>query len=142
MAPIPRPVWSKAATANFYGTTYSGGVSNAGAVFRYSLGNGLIPLYNFTGGEDGANPQGALVEGSDSNFYGTTFGGATAMARCFGSARGNLTVLWIFGDGSDGGNPEAGLILGQDEISTGRPPRKETTVPDGIQDQGTKNGAS
>ena len=99
----------------FYGTTYSGGVSNAGAVFRYSLGGGLIPLYNFTGGEDGANPQGALVEGSDSNFYGTTFDGAAGFGTVFRiSAGGNLTVLWIFGDGSDGGNPEGGLILGQD----------------------------
>ncbi len=101
---------------SFYGTTYSGGVSNAGAVFRYSLGNGLTPLYNFTGGEDGANPQGALVEGIDSNFYGTTFGGAYGYGTVFRiSSAGTLTVLWIFGDGSDGGNPEGGLILGQDD---------------------------
>jgi uncharacterized repeat protein (TIGR03803 family) len=100
---------------NFYGTTYSGGGSNAGAVFYYSLANGLTALYNFTGGEDGANPQGALVEGIDSNFYGTTFGGAAGFGTVFRiSTNGNLEVLWIFGDGSDGGNPEGGLILGQD----------------------------
>ena len=90
-------------------------MSNAGAVFRYNLGNGLTPLYNFTGGLDGANPQGALVDGSDSNFYGTTFGGAYGYGTVFRiSTNGNLSVLWIFGDGSDGGNPEGGLILGQD----------------------------
>ena len=91
-------------------------MSNAGAVFRYSLGNGLTPLYNFTGGGDGANPQGALVEGIDSNFYGTTFGGASGYGTVFRiNSAGTLTVLWIFADGSDGGNPEGGLILGQDD---------------------------
>jgi len=100
---------------NFYGTAYSGGASNAGTVFRYSLGNGLTPLYNFTGGEDGANPQGTLVEGSDSNFYGTTFAGAAGFGTVYRiTPSGTLTVLWIFGGSLDGGNPEAGLILGED----------------------------
>jgi uncharacterized repeat protein (TIGR03803 family) len=100
---------------NFYGTAYGGGASNAGTVFRYSLGNGLTPLYNFTGGEDGANPQGTLVEGSDSNFYGTTYGGANGYGTVFRiTSSGTLTVLWVFSDQLDGGNPEAGLMLGED----------------------------
>jgi uncharacterized repeat protein (TIGR03803 family) len=99
----------------FYGTTYSGGASNAGAIFSYSIANGLTALYNFTGGEDGANPQGALVEGTDGNMYGTTFDGGYGFGTVFRiTTNGVLTVLWIFGDGSDGGNPAAGLILGQD----------------------------
>ncbi|MGO9608130.1 MAG: choice-of-anchor tandem repeat GloVer-containing protein, partial [Verrucomicrobiia bacterium] len=101
--------------SNFYGTAYGGGASNAGTVFSYNSSTGLSPLTNFTGGADGANPQGALVEGSDGNFYGTTFGGANGYGTVFRiSTNGNLTPLWDFGDGSDGGNPEAGLILGQD----------------------------
>jgi uncharacterized repeat protein (TIGR03803 family) len=100
---------------NLYGTAYGGGASNAGTVFRYSLANGLTPLYNFTGGEDGANPRGTLVEGSDGNFYGTTYGGANGYGTVFRiTASGTLTVLWVFDDGLDGGNPEAGLMLGDD----------------------------
>ncbi len=35
-----------------------------------------MPLYLFTGGDDGANPQAMLVQGNDGDFYGTTqFGG-------------------------------------------------------------------
>ena len=99
-----------------YGTAYGGGTSNFGAVFRYSLGSGLTYVYNFTGGEDGANPQGVLVEGVNSNFYGTTYGGAYGYGTVFrfSTATDRLDVLWVFGDGSDGGNPEAGLILADD----------------------------
>jgi uncharacterized repeat protein (TIGR03803 family) len=111
----PKATLVQGTDGNFYGTTYSGGVGNDGTVFRYSLGNGFVPLYSFTGGEDGANPQGALVEGSDSNYYGTTFNGAAGFGTVYRiNANGDLTVLWIFGDMSDGGNPAAGMILGDD----------------------------
>lgn len=99
-----------------YGTAYAGGSSNFGTVFRYSMGNGLSYLYNFTGGEDGANPQGALVEDVNSNFYGTTYDGGAGYGTVFrySSTKARLYVLWVFGDGSDGGNPADGLILADD----------------------------
>ena len=34
----------------------------------------LTTLHSFTGGNDGASPQAALVQGSDGSFYGTTAG--------------------------------------------------------------------
>jgi uncharacterized repeat protein (TIGR03803 family) len=51
---------------NLYGTTVVGGGSGAGAVYELKLRNGnytVNPLYNFTGGADGANPYARVVPG-------------------------------------------------------------------------------
>jgi uncharacterized repeat protein (TIGR03803 family) len=59
----------------FYGTTSGGGGPNkSGTVFKITTNGALTSLYSFTGGNDGANPVAALVQGSDGNFYGTTTG--------------------------------------------------------------------
>ena len=69
---------------NFYGTTENGGASGYGTVFQWT-GNGVLKtLYSFTGGNDGATPQGALAQGSDGNWYGTAkVGGADGMGVVF-----------------------------------------------------------
>ncbi len=60
---------------NLYGTTYYGGTSGMGTVFKLdSAGNETI-LYNFTGGSDGGNPYGGVVLDPSGNLYGTTTGG-------------------------------------------------------------------
>lgn len=72
---------------NFYGTTYYGGTHSqgqdyyGGAVFEITPAGKMTVLHNFCSEVkygfciDGANPQGALVLGSDGNFYGTTWAG-------------------------------------------------------------------
>ena len=57
-------------------------------MFKISTNGALTTLYSFTGGNDGANPQAGLVQGSDGNFYGTTYGGGTngSLAPCSKSA--------------------------------------------------------
>jgi uncharacterized repeat protein (TIGR03803 family) len=81
-------------------------------------GNGqtLTTLWQFSGGADGGTPLAALVQGSGSNFYGTTqVGGASGSGTVFAiSSSGNLTNLWSFTGGTDGGEPAAGLVLGID----------------------------
>ena len=57
---------------NFYGTTSGGGANGYGTVFKISTTGVLTSLYSFTGGNDGANPQAGLVQGTDGYFYGTT----------------------------------------------------------------------
>ena len=103
---------------NFYGTTYGSGSgpSPNGTVFRISPSGSLTNLWSFTGGNDGSYPWAALVQGSDSNFYGTaSYGGAYGAGIVFRiSAGGSLTNLWSFTGGTDGATPQAGLVLGSD----------------------------
>jgi uncharacterized repeat protein (TIGR03803 family) len=69
-----------------YGTTSSGGTSNAGTVF--SLTPPASPggtwtetvLHSFTGGDDGDDPVGALVIGGNGVLYGTTSSGGASNA--------------------------------------------------------------
>jgi uncharacterized repeat protein (TIGR03803 family) len=60
---------------NFYGTAESGGANGSGTVFKITSGGVLTLVYTFTGGDDGAYPNSALVQGTDGNFYGTTSSG-------------------------------------------------------------------
>jgi uncharacterized repeat protein (TIGR03803 family) len=57
---------------NFYGTTYGGGASSNGTLFRITPGGQITTLVSFDGFDDGAQPQAALVQAADRNFYGTT----------------------------------------------------------------------
>ena len=68
---------------NFYGTTKYGGTNNSGTVFQISASGVFTSLYSFTGGNDGANPEAALVQGSDGSFYGTTSGGGGGAGTVF-----------------------------------------------------------
>ncbi len=65
---------------NLYGTTYSGGQYGNGTVFELTASNGgwtKTILYQFTGGQDGAQPAAALLRDSAGNLYGSTTTGGT-----------------------------------------------------------------
>ncbi len=74
----------------FYGTTSYGGTgfdglesSGQGTVFRMSP-NGVLTTLLYFVGSNGANPQAALVQATDGNFYGTTErGGANGDGTVF-----------------------------------------------------------
>ena len=104
---------------NLYGTTYQGGLSNIGTVFRVAKdGSGFALLKSFAcDGSDGCFPFAALVEGSDGNLYGTTLdGGASNGGTVFKIARdgSGFTVLKSFVCGTDSCQPTAALIEGSD----------------------------
>ena len=66
----------QAADGNFYGTTKTGGVSNAGfggdgVIFRMDPAGNVTTLHPFTRA-DGRNPTAGLVQAADGTFYGTT----------------------------------------------------------------------
>ena len=61
-----------------YGTATGGGTDGYGVVFKLSQVNSswiFSPLYEFTGGSDGATPWGGVVNGPNGALYGTTSSG-------------------------------------------------------------------
>ncbi len=111
----PAGVLLQTSDGDFYGTTYSGGTYNSGTVFKINTNGNRTNLWAFSGGSDGANPFGGLVQGGDGSFYGTASGGGTnndgTIFRI--SPSGNLTTLHAF-NGSDGASPDATLVQGSD----------------------------
>jgi uncharacterized repeat protein (TIGR03803 family) len=94
------------AAGNFYGTTFAGGASAVGVVFKLSKSGTETVLHSFAGGSsDGAHPWGALIQDSEGNFYGTTFGGgASDWGTVFKlSKSGKETVLHTFNGGASDG---------------------------------------
>ena len=110
---------------NFYGTTNQGGARMdfaAGSIFKLDKGGTLTTLYSFCaqpGCTDGSRPYAGLVQGTDGEFYGTTyFGGATYHGTVFSiNSQGAYTLLYSFCSQSgcaDGEYPFAGLVQGAD----------------------------
>src|ERR1035437_873034 len=98
---------------NFYGTTYSGGSSYNGTVFKITPAGALTTLHSFAGSE-GSYPSAGVVQGSDGNFYGTTGGSASAIGTVFKvTPAGTLTTLHSFA-GSGGSYPSGRLVQGSD----------------------------
>jgi len=96
----------------FYGTTYKGGRSNFGTVYKLS-GAGETVLYSFKGFSDGDYPYAGVVRDSAGNLYGTTFGdGLNSYGTVFRlSPSGKETVLHSFSGGTDGGFPYYGSLV-------------------------------
>ena len=98
-----------------YGMTLTGGTNGYGNVFKISTNGVMATLYEFADGEDGANPRGGLMLGSDGNFYGTTsragawgwgtvfrlsLGLAAPITQAITLANGAVTVTWSAAPGA------------------------------------------
>lgn len=101
-----------------YGTANQGGNSGYGVVFAVNTdGSGYTNLYSFTGGSDGANPQGCLVL-AGGTLYGTSEGGSSGYGTVFKINTDGTGFMRLhgFNDTSDGGWPQAGLILSNNTL--------------------------
>jgi uncharacterized repeat protein (TIGR03803 family) len=127
----------QAGNGALYGTTSAGGDYNMGTVFRINGdGSGYLVLKSFAGGTgDGAQPHGALVQGTNGMLLGTTALGGT-------SNQGTIFTLDLEGNGyqiissfggalGDGAQPYAGPVQGSDAALYG------TTMHGGFTNQGT-----
>ena len=105
---------------SFYGTTSGSGSgpSANGTVFQMSPSGSLTTLWSFNGCNDGGYPLAGLVQGSDGDFYGMTYGsgsGPSPNGTLFQvRPSGGLTTLWSFTNGVDGAFPSGGLVQGSD----------------------------
>jgi uncharacterized repeat protein (TIGR03803 family) len=115
---------------NLYGTTDGGGTGVVGTVFELSPPAGGSSawtenvLYNFTGNNDGGEPYGSVLLGSDGNIYGTTAGygeynNGTVFKLAPSGKNWALTTLHAFSGGKDGEVPRAGLIEGANGVLYG-----------------------
>lgn len=124
---------------NFYGTTIAGGATGYGNIFKITSGGALTNLVDFTGPaglNKGTAPRGELVQGSDGNFYGTTFsGGSNNLGTIFKvTPSGTLTTLAEFTGttgAKKGSNPSGPMVQGSDGNFYG------TTQAGGTSDAGT-----
>ncbi|HZR56826.1 MAG TPA: choice-of-anchor tandem repeat GloVer-containing protein [Terriglobales bacterium] len=101
------------ATGNMYGTTFSGGMHNLGAVFMVSPAGVETVVYSFAGGADGSHPIAGLARNAKTgNLYGTTiYGGATGNGTVFElTPAGVESVLYSFKGGIDGANPYSSVL--------------------------------
>ncbi len=99
---------TRGSDGNFYGTTSGGGAycpHGCGTVFEMTPGGNLTTLYSFCPDypyscADGLDPYGALVQGPDGNFYGTTSSGGTGADNAGTvfkiTTSGALTTLYSF----------------------------------------------
>ena len=116
-----------------YGTTFSGGISNAGTIFRVGKdGAGFSQIYAFTNSD---RPQGGLVEANDGTLCGTTsYGGSHHYGTVFKCNKdgSDFSILHVFpGGAGDGTVPNCTLIKGHDGILYG------TTYSGGVSNLGT-----
>ena len=116
----PRAGLLQASDGLIYGTTYAGGSSNLGTVFRLGAdGAGYTVLRSFTGTTtNGGKPLAALIEGMDGALYGTTFvGGSSNRGTVFKLNKDGtgFSLLRSFtGTNGDGRHPCASLLLASD----------------------------
>ncbi len=100
---------------NVYGTTWMGGSSDYGAVFKIDTAGNETILYSFAGGtSDGCYPWQGLVMDKAGNLYGTTLDcGASGYGTVFEvTSAGKESILHSFAGGrSDGAYPSEGHLI-------------------------------
>lgn len=113
---------------NFYGTTTGGGQFGSGSFFKVMSTGAETILYSFPGPSTSSAPAsltGAIVQGSDGNFYGTAnAGGAYGQGAVFSiDAVGAETIVYSFSGctvtADSSPNPVCGISISVDGAGPG-----------------------
>jgi len=120
---FPGTALLEASDGNFYGTTKSSGdIDNTGTAYRITPAGEFTQLHLFDEEQDGAQPDGALIQAANGDFYGTTTtggprGGGTVFRM---KADGSLLLLHGFsGRPGKRNGPRGALLEGQDGLLYG-----------------------
>ncbi|MDB6092492.1 MAG: type sorting protein [Verrucomicrobia bacterium] len=111
-----------------YGTTYAGGTSNLGTIYKMATdGSGFTILHSFAGGTtDGSTPLAELTVANDGNLYGVAQGGGAFAAGVVFKLHpdgSGYTILHSFQSvPGDGVNPKKRLIQATDGALYGTTP--------------------
>jgi uncharacterized repeat protein (TIGR03803 family) len=99
---------------NLYGTTLGGGAYGEGTAFKISASGQHSLLHSFSGGADGANPQGGITVDGAGNLYGTAGYGGTYNAGVIYkiTPAGEFSILYNFTGAADGAGPNSTLSFG------------------------------
>jgi uncharacterized repeat protein (TIGR03803 family) len=113
---FPATGLTQGSDGNLYGTASVGGVNHVGVLFKMTPQGALTVLHSLTNLVEGSHPMGGLVQGSNGNFFGTTYqGGSHSEGAIFQmTPGGTVTPVYAFTNGADGSYPKAGLALGTD----------------------------
>jgi len=114
--PVADVVFDK--SGNLYGTTFSGGTSAWGTVFRVAADSNESVVYNFAGKPDGGQPEAAVILDNEGNLYGTTYAqGSHKYGTVFKvDSAGIETTLYSFTGRADGAYPLSRLVLFNGEL--------------------------
>ena len=117
----PQGTLIQGSDGNLWGTTYQGGQTGSGTVFKMTTSGVVTVIYKFDNGcgigNNGCNPAAGLVQGTDGNFYGVAEGGgANNQGVVFKvTPSGVYSILHSFNETVDnGGYPRLPLTLGTD----------------------------
>lgn len=110
----------QASDTSVYGTTYSGGASNNGVIFKFSQnGSGYSIVKSFgVATNEGSNPMAPVTEATDGMLYGSTYAGGANNAgivfRINKNGTGFQVLRKFVGVGTDGRHPSGKLVEGID----------------------------
>ena len=115
-APLsPSAALTLGADGDFYGTSIAGGANGDGTLFKMTATGQLSVLYSFgSGSDDGSNPVGRPVFGTNGMLYGLTSSGGTHRSGTLyelDPATGHESVLVSLLPSTQGAAPQGSLLL-------------------------------